>query len=131
MRFFGYALLMGSVIGADCLASGAEFKLMDDKVPACSLVVKEDAGPVERHAAEIDPQPEFLGARPHHRLDIGKRVASVDCRLAHAEQVEIGAVEDEDCGGHGRYLAVTRVRRKRWRITISLRIVLGRGIQVR
>ena len=45
---------------------------------------------------ELDRKPEFLADAAAIRLDIGERLAAVDLRLALAEQIEIGAVEDND-----------------------------------
>ena len=38
------------------------------------------------------------GARGEVGIDLGQRRAAVDLRLARAEQVEVGAVQDEDLG---------------------------------
>ena len=45
---------------------------------------------------ELDRKPEFLAGATAVHLDIGKRLTAVDLRLALAEQVEIGAVQDHD-----------------------------------
>ena len=45
---------------------------------------------------KLDRKPEFLADATAVRFDIGQRLAAVDLRLALAEQVEIGAVQDHD-----------------------------------
>ena len=50
---------------------------------------------------ELDREPELLADAPAVRLDVGERLAAVDLRLALAEQVEIGSVQDNDDRVHG------------------------------
>ena len=50
--------------------------------------------------AEIDGVAGRFGGLATERLDIGERRAAVNLRLALAEQVEVGSVEDEDRAGH-------------------------------
>src|SRR5579872_6166886 len=45
---------------------------------------------------ELDRKPEFFAEAATVRLDVGERLAAVDLRLALAEQIEIGAVQDND-----------------------------------
>ena len=45
------------------------------------------------------------GGRAAHRLDLGERGRAVDLRLARAQPVEVGAVEDEDRLRHAISLA--------------------------
>jgi mono/diheme cytochrome c family protein len=51
--------------------------------------------------ARFDDEPESLGARRAARLELGQGLAAIDVGLPHPEQVQIGAVEDEDGLGHG------------------------------
>src|SRR6266481_4415060 len=48
---------------------------------------------------EIDVKSELLRVLPAGLLDIGQAAAPINCRLARAEQIEIGSVEDEDRRG--------------------------------
>src|SRR3954447_24662721 len=50
--------------------------------------------------AELDFQLQLGCQRPARRLDIGEGFAPVDLRLAFAEQVEVGTVEDVDETAH-------------------------------
>ncbi len=57
--------------------------------------------PVEQVAlmiglAHLDGETQLLGAVLEHAGDVIQRVAAVDLRLAHAEQVEVGPVEHID-----------------------------------
>ena len=49
---------------------------------------------------ELDRELELRADPPAVRLDIGQRLAAVDLRLALAEQIEIGAVENGDDSAH-------------------------------
>ena len=59
-----------------------------------------DQGALAVGLAEIDRQVERRRVRRAGRLDVGERLGAIDLRLARAEQVEIGAVQDEHGGGH-------------------------------
>ena len=45
---------------------------------------------------ELDRKPELLADAATVRLDVGQRLAAVDLRLAFSQEVEIGAVQDND-----------------------------------
>ena len=45
--------------------------------------------------------PSSRAERAAVRLDVGQRLAPVDFRLALAEQVEVGPVQDDDDAAHG------------------------------
>ena len=46
--------------------------------------------------AELDRQVESLAPREAALFEIGQRIITISRRLAHAEQIEIGAVQDKD-----------------------------------
>ncbi len=74
-------------------------------MPAAFLALRF-LDPVDQFAfdvrlAEHDVEAEALGGRAAKLLDVGERGAAVFLRLARAEQVQIGAVEDVDGLGHG------------------------------
>src|SRR5208282_5662073 len=58
---------------------------------------------------ELDLEPELAADAPAIRLDLGEHLAAVNLRLALAEQVEIGTVQDSDNRAH----AIPRRRRRR------------------
>ena len=66
-------------------ASAASMDPVDDLVFAVAL-------------AELDLEPELGPYAAAVRLDVGQRLAAVNLRLALAEQIEIGAVQDGDDG---------------------------------
>ena len=45
---------------------------------------------------KLDRKPKFAADAAAVRFDVGQRLAAVDLRLALAEQIEIGAVQDND-----------------------------------
>src|SRR5277367_2056664 len=49
---------------------------------------------------ELDLKPELLADAAAVRLDVGQRLAAVDLRLALAEQIEIGSVQDNNDRAH-------------------------------
>lgn len=51
---------------------------------------------------EGDREPERLGLGPAERFDIAEGLVPVDLGLALAEEVQVGAVEDQDGVVHGR-----------------------------
>ena len=61
--------------------------------------------PVDQRAllvglAEIDRQAEAFACHRAIALDIGQALGTIDARLARAEQVQVGTVEDEDRDSH-------------------------------
>ena len=69
--------------------------------------------------AEDDIDAEALGGVAAKLLDVGERGAAVFLRLARAEQVQIGSVEDVDCVlamRSGAALAAMRVKRALYRL---------------
>src|SRR5579859_3842769 len=48
----------------------------------------------------IDLQPQAGGMRAASRFDIRQRVMAIDLRLAGSQQIEVGAVDNEDLFGH-------------------------------
>src|SRR5206468_8141339 len=61
--------------------------------------------PVDQHAlvvrlADVERDLERLGALLERRADVGERLRTVKARLAAAEQVEVGPIEDENGVGH-------------------------------
>jgi len=53
--------------------------------------------------AEVEGYAQLPGPIAHHPSDIVERVAPINLGFAGAEQVEVGAVEDKDGGGHLRW----------------------------
>lgn len=51
--------------------------------------------------SKINGQVQLCSHSAAQRLDVGEGVVAVDLRLARAQQVEIGAVENENGTGHG------------------------------
>ena len=66
-------------------------------------------------------EPALLGARAAHLLDLLERGRAVDVRLARAEQVEVGAVQDQDRFAH----AFLRLRNSLVALTSSARRAPG------
>ena len=62
---------------------------------------------------ELDRKAEFLADAAAVRLDVGERLAAVNLRLALAEQVEIGTVQDNDDRVHRASRNVARCHRVR------------------
>src|SRR5262249_41430926 len=72
--------------------TGRGRRLALDEVQDRALGVRLEAGDL---AAELVRPP------PDHGLDVGQRGAAVDLRLAGAEQVEVGPVDDQQPLVHG------------------------------
>src|SRR5277367_487710 len=81
---------MGEGGGIDDDAGGALASAMnpvDDLVFAIALM-------------KLDRKPKLTADTAAVRFDVGQRLAAIDLRLAHAEQVEIRAVQDHDDRTH-------------------------------
>jgi hypothetical protein len=50
---------------------------------------------------KLDRKPELVPDPPAVGFDVGERLAAINLRLALAEQVEIGTVQDNDNRAHG------------------------------
>ena len=72
----------------------------DDAGEAVRLLDPVDELPLAVALAEIDLEIERGGAGRGAPLDVGQGRRAVDFRFAQAEPVEVGAVEDEELGGH-------------------------------
>lgn len=84
---------MGIGAGIDDDAGRAAARLLDP-VDELALVIR---------LAEVDGEAQQSGPLVAGFLDIAQGFAAIESRLAHAEQVEVGAVEDKDRRlGHGR-----------------------------
>ena len=75
-------MAIGAGVENDRLAGAAGLLNPGDEIAFVIRLAEDHA-----HAA-------FAGRRDETRLDIGKRLAAIDLRLARAEQIEIGSVED-------------------------------------
>jgi hypothetical protein len=66
--------------------------------------VDEDAFMIR--LAEVDFDPELGGSAPDPVVDLVERLGTIDLGLAGADEIEVGAVEDQDGEVHGRAFTI-------------------------